>query len=248
MLERVITLLRLRRNARRYGIPFRRRANFSVPTKIGGNRALAFPPEAGTRNDFLGIFVEDVYRINQIRSKVARVLDIGANVGFFGVAAKIAFPQAELHAYEPFQQLAEYLEPNRSEFDFRVFYEAVGGRAGWVSLEVSGDSNQTRVREGGRNPVPRTAIADAIGRMGGNIDLAKLDCEGSEWEMFSEGDGWSEISRLAMEYHNFDGQPHDQVARELDRLGFAVVQQRFDPAARFGLIYGINRKRAARWN
>ena len=32
---------------------------------------------------------------------VASVLDIGAHAGLFSVAARIRFPEAEIHAYEP---------------------------------------------------------------------------------------------------------------------------------------------------
>lgn len=211
-----------------------------MPGTIAGGRKILFPPEEGARNDFIAIFVEDCYRLLALESSPGKILDIGANLGFFSIAARVAFPQAIIHAYEPVESLSQFLRPNSEEFGFEVFYEAVGGHAGYVDLDLRGDTNQTRVLESGSASIPKISIDAAIERLGGAVDLLKIDCEGSEWEMFKEGRLWNQVGRMAMEYHNFDGQPHSQIVRELERIGFEIEAQVYDPSDNFGLVFAIN--------
>lgn len=125
MIKKITHFLRLKRNALNYKVPFHRRASFQIPNVIAGNRKIAFPNEHGAKCDFIEVFLGDAYRIRSIRKRLQRVIDVGANVGFFSVAAKLTFPDAEIHAYEPFTKLSNFLEPNAHEFSFKVFYEAV---------------------------------------------------------------------------------------------------------------------------
>lgn len=50
---------------------------------------------------FFSIFLDDDYFIDRITRPVSTVLDIGANIGFFSIAARKSFPQATIHSYEP---------------------------------------------------------------------------------------------------------------------------------------------------
>src|SRR5438874_1183772 len=72
------------RNARRFRVPFTRRARFCVPKEIRLNGVmcrLEFPDEGGIKNDFLGCFIEDVYGLSELGFRPRTILDIGANVG-----------------------------------------------------------------------------------------------------------------------------------------------------------------------
>ena len=112
----------------------------------GETLTLSFPEkEEGIPNDFLGVFIDDIYRIRKIKSPVKNVIDIGSNVGFVSCAARLNFPEAVIHAYEPNSTLAPFLHTNRQTFPFEVFLVAVGGEAGSIKLDLRGDSNQTRV-------------------------------------------------------------------------------------------------------
>ena len=59
----------------------------------------------GTLNDFLSIFLDDDYYLERQNKEVSSVLDIGANLGFFSIAARNAFPNATIHSYEPNEDL-----------------------------------------------------------------------------------------------------------------------------------------------
>ncbi len=247
MLKRFLNWLQMRKNAARYGIDFWRRAKFEMPEKICNGRPVCFSAEPGIRNDFIDIFINDCYRLLLLPDNVRRILDIGGNVGFFSVAAKALFPNAIVNCYEPSTNLSRYLEDNCDEFGFSIFYEAVGGFSGTVALEFKGDSNQAKVTESEFASIPKISLDEAIARFNDDIDLLKIDCEGSEWEMFERATSWNRVSRIAMEYHNFDGQAHSLVAKDLVRLGFSVVDQSFDPAKDFGMIYAINLRKVPEW-
>jgi hypothetical protein len=89
--NRLLHHLKMARNARRFGIRFRRRATFSPPGKLLVNGRLVhlrFPLKEGVKWDFLTVFLEDAYGLASCGIPIRAILDIGGNVGFFSVAAK----------------------------------------------------------------------------------------------------------------------------------------------------------------
>ena len=44
------------------------------------------------------------------------------------------------------------------------------------------------------------AFADAVAKLCVG-DVLKLDCEGAEWDIFSDSVPWTKVHRLCMEYH-----------------------------------------------
>jgi hypothetical protein len=134
-----------------------------VPARItvnGQPTSIVCPPEHGTAVDFIGLFLDktgaksDCSGLETIsrrdRGPIRRVLDIGANVGWFSVAARSRFPDAAIHAYEPNPTVVPVLRRNVSALDVVVHPEAVGVTAGLVSIDVpSGESNLGRAVDGG---------------------------------------------------------------------------------------------------
>ena len=61
------------------------------------------------------------------------------------------------------------------------------------------------------------SLATAIERLG-HVDFAKIDCEGSEWDLFEEEDPSREMGEVAVEYHcraELDGRAAVDRLREL---------------------------------
>lgn len=174
------------RRARRLGIAFTRRASFQLPTRVSLSQSIVeldLLDKLGTKNDFLGIFLDDMYRLEILRDvarPVRNIVDIGANQGLFTVCARAYFPDAAIHAYEPNPALRVILSTNAGRVGATVFMEAVGAQDGRVRIEPQGDSNLTRVATDPEGDVPMTPFAEVVRRAGGTIDLLKLDCEG--WE------------------------------------------------------------------
>jgi len=240
-LKKWLRLRRRRKRAARLGFEFKRSAGFEPPKHIdvrGKRLKLSFPDEVGTVNDFLTIFLDDDYRLELHKWEVSTVLDIGANLGFFSVAARNAFPDARIHAYEPNKALSKHLRTHAGQAGFDVHYEAVGLEDGHVKLDLRGDTNQTRSQVDEQGDVPQVAFRKAVERLGGRVDFAKIDCEGAEWEFLEDKEPWQQVNYLSMEYHLWPGQKtHYDIHIALRNLGFQVL--RLKPIEDYGLVYAM---------
>lgn len=202
---------------------------------------LSYPNEHGVANDFLACIIEDHYGLRTFSIAARTVLDIGANVGFFSLAARSHFPDAVIHAYEPNPRLLSYVRDNAAAGRFVIYPEAVGPESGRVSIADLGDSNQARtvaqdpsVDEG----IRQIPMRDAIARLGGYVDLAKVDCEGAEWDLFQDCESWRKIHKLRMEYHLWRQHTFVELTKTLHDLGFSI--DKHVPSGEFGLVWCTN--------
>jgi FkbM family methyltransferase len=225
-------------NGLRFGVVYLRARWFKMPRKIraaGESVSLKYPPEAGVSSDFIGCFIQNVYGLHRHVGDVRTILDVGANVGFFSIAARGHYPRAVIHAYEPNPRVLPFLNANVSKLGISVFPEAVGNSDGLVSMEDDGPSNLARTHAGGNGGVPMVGFDRAIQRIGGQVDLLKLDCEGGEWDLFQSAHCWQSIRNLRMEYHLFHNETFTQVDEALRRVGFAILHTRHDVG--FGILW-----------
>lgn len=202
---------------------------------------LAYPDELGVRMDFLVCLVDDEYGLHQMRTPISTIVDIGSNMGFFSLAAKARFPSATIHAYEPNPRIVPYLTRNGLSGGFKVNAEAVGSAEGWVAMEDTGDSNQARtaVTADTKAGVRQVALATVVDRLGGWIDLAKIDCEGAEWDMFKDKLSWQRIGDIRMEYHLWGRHLFTELEQSLGNLGFDIYYH--NPAGEWGTVWARNR-------
>jgi FkbM family methyltransferase len=168
------------------------------------------------------VILDDSYRLGDlIRPLVGQepvVLDIGAHVGSFSVAITAAVDGARCVAYEPsswvFPYLARNVEANGLADRVVLVNGAVAGAEG--ELWFPGDRVAT---EGGKAPqrVHAVTFDDAVLRAGGSVDLVKMDCEGSEYDIVAASStaAWVGVRALVIELHPA---PRDVRARLLDRL------------------------------
>lgn len=241
--KRARTVLRRQRNAKRIGVNFRRAKDFSVPPSIaldGRKIALDVPSEVGQNTAFVEIFLDDCYHLRQLAklADIASILDVGANVGLFSLAARAAFPQCRIHAYEPNMALTSHLASQARQARFDFFQEAVGREAGMASLLV--DPHQsvlTSTRTDCAGTIPQVAFKTALNRLGDRIDLVKLDCEGAEWEILEDKASWQRVRFISMEYHLGPNDKHERIARVLHAIGYQVHYHCPDPASDFGLVF-----------
>jgi FkbM family methyltransferase len=143
-----------------------------------------------------------------LRAEPAVVLDVGAYIGISTLWFAARYPGARVIALEPDPANATILRQNVRGID-RV---DVLGEALWcadepVQLAVrEGAHWATRVESahGGRPTVPGTTITTLLERLGlSEIDLLKLDVEGSEVEIFgADAERWlPRVRAIAVEVH-----------------------------------------------
>lgn len=128
------------------------------------------------------------------------VVDVGANVGVFTVAA--ATCGSRVLAIEAQSQFIPIIEANLKQNGCRekVALECalIGSREGVFSRV----ENRHMASHWGQEPA-ELALDDLVNKHGlERIDFLKLDIEGSEFDLFRDGGGWLEkVRRIAMEVH-----------------------------------------------
>lgn len=241
--RRLIQLFRRKKAAARLGIRFDRCSTFHLPEQMvinGRRHQLSLPNENGVKVAFIDLLLDDCYGCKRISEPVKTVLDIGANVGLFGITARLAFPDAVIHAYEPNPNLAPYLQAQAKAARFNYFTEAVGLDNGKVSLDYNEDSVQTRSLTDQSGPITQISFREAINKIGCSVDFVKMDCEGAEWELFRDIESWRRVRHLSMEYHLWPDHAEKEVLDKMRELGFRVVNHApvvsHPPMEGFGLI------------
>ena len=237
-----------KRAARRLGVPFGLGRHFSLPSSIvikGKQYPFETEGDVGTAEVFMEVLIDDCYGLQAMAASgkpVNTILDIGANVGMASVALRCAFPTATLHAYEPNPALAPFLAVQAASAGFVPYSEAVGATAGHVSLELAPYSKHTitRLNTGsiGQGDVPQVAFATAVERLGGQVDLVKMDCQGAEWDILQVADVWAGVQRVVMEYHlQKPGQTPEKASGHLVDMGFAVTKVEPADNPNIGLVH-----------
>lgn len=255
MLRRVVTRLaaslRFRRRAISHGVhSILPRARSLKTARIAGRTVhLSLPEgeEAVLTHEFAQLFLADCYGLERIARGADTVLDVGANVGLFSLAARHHCRSAAIHAYEPNTVLTPHLLANTARLDIRCFAEAIGAEEGSAYLHTHGDSLHSVVEQRGgpgSARVTKIPLSVAVARLGGSVDLLKLDCEGGEWELLDDPPSWNGVRSLSMEYHLWarPGSVIADVTRPLESMGFRLLQLTPAPAGTFGLLSATRRR------
>lgn len=146
-----------------------------------------------------------------IKSAKNGILDIGAHKGFFVLYSRVLNSSVPIYAYEPeennFRELKKHLLENHIE---NVFPKnvAVAGREGSVVLHLSEDShNHTLlpVLPSFDEKKVNAVLLENILRKMGKCDLIKMDCEGSEFQIFDTAPNsiFQAVPVFFLEYHEF---------------------------------------------
>lgn len=169
--------------------------------------------------------LEDTYHLEKIklpRDQHVTIVDVGANVGAFAIAARNEFPLATIHCYEPNPKLEPNLKMQAYAVGAKCFMEGVGAQSGHFSFDQQQnetlDSESVSIVDFTKaGNVEIVSLAQVIERIGGKVDLLKLDCEGSEWPILKDLESLKKVKYLAMEYHRMCGDgSFDQYDRSID--------------------------------
>lgn len=199
--------------------------------------AIAVPNVAGARLPVYEVFADDTYRLAETLDGLGespKVLDLGAHIGCFSLGVLRQTPGAQIHAYEPSPATASWLsrnvESNRPG-SVTVHQEAVGDVAGTLTVvdngEVSVHNGMLHAADGGPTvDVPMVPFAVALERLGGTVDLVKMDIEGAEYALTAGSDPaiWQGVSRVVMEYHALPGHSWDELATFFASVGLHPVR------------------------
>ena len=161
---------------------------------------------SASKFNYVNIVTLDDYRVLEYakNNKPELIVDIGANAGTFSKMCSILFPEAKICAYEPNPKVLPTLLKNAEGTNIKVFPYAVLNKKGIAMLDVSsGSIDLAKISTYGNISVESivpSEIAPAC-----IIDLLKMDCEGSEWEILPIPDLFKRTKNLCMEYHGRGG-------------------------------------------
>jgi FkbM family methyltransferase len=147
-------------------------------------------------------------------------LDLGGNIGLFGLWMFGRFPAGSLTAFEPDPRNARLLsmtiQANGLQERWRLIEAAVGTRTGEVGF-AAGEFGTSHIAAPGDSATLTVPLLDIFDHTSG-VDLLKIDIEGAEWEILKDARFKAvPASVIALDYHA-QGCPEDDphsAAREL---------------------------------
>jgi FkbM family methyltransferase len=154
--------------------------------------------------------------------RAVRVLDLGANIGFFEVFTRSRLEIDEVVCFEPDPANAAMLERTREANggDWRIVKACASNRDGRARF-VSGRQNFSGIGAGGDTEV---ATIDVFPYLAG-ADLVKMNIEGAEWEILMDDRFDSISANWIVEYHRiFNPEPdiHALARRLFEQKGYSV--------------------------
>ena len=207
---------------------------------------MKYPPgeENVHQHELSKILFDDCYGLADVGKPIANVLDVGANIGLFGIAARHYHRNAVIHSYEPNKALEPFLKAHCDAMKVKYHMEAIGSEAGSVCLTQNENSLHSTVCSGSVGPIRQTAFREAVRCMGDMVDLLKLDCEGAEWALFDDKEPWSKVRYLTMEYHLWanKGSTVKSLQHKVDSVGFECTRIWPLGDGSFGMLRAKNRK------
>jgi FkbM family methyltransferase len=190
------------------------------------------------------VVVEDCYDILTFsRSHSPQVIvDIGANIGLFSQLCSMVFPQAKIYAYEPHPQAVQWLRKNAKNKTIQVIEGAVSSQLGdELRLDLGEDSTVAHLADTGQVVVPKVAVADVA--EGRQIDLLKMDCEGSEWDILQDESLLKRAQYFCLEYHLISEQSLAQLKQLIEKSGHIVTKVNAKPGdERFGILWSVQKQ------
>lgn len=196
---------------------------------------------------FKEIFMADVYSIKQLVQLLPKkpiIIDIGANAGYFDILILSKIKHAIIHAYEPIPSniamIKNVIATNQLEGNILLHQKAVTG------LPIAGldlyieDTNDNQVVASifhGFNKsntkkinIPAITLLDIINNIDKLIiDLLKMDCEGSEYDIIYNTPSHiiTRIKLLEIEVHDVDKEKNNiqYFNKYLQQLGYKTSYQ-----------------------
>lgn len=178
---------------------------------------------------FRQIFVRHTYYF-KVKRTDPEIIDCGGNMGMSVVYFKYLYPESKITVFEPSKEVFDVLQANiqKNKFsDVTIVHAAVSAKAGKVNMYPRGsaacgntlDQNISRSTHSKIDSTPYVVEAVALSSyITKEIDLLKLDIEGSEGQVVRELVDASKLALVkecVMEYHYYPATPNNNLSEIL---------------------------------
>jgi FkbM family methyltransferase len=183
------------------------------------------------------------------------VIDIGANIGAFALAAAVAAPNVRVLAFEPDADNCALATRNAQLNGLngvQVFRLAVAGEPGMITL-FQGDQFSLHTTVPGRldksmhsQEVEAITLKEIMDRHNVNTcGFLKMDCEGAEYEILykTPPEYLARIKQMAIKYHATENkqQKAKELCRFLEQMNFEIFELRDHRDSDDGLLRARSR-------
>ena len=185
-----------------------------------------------------------LHRCYAVRKSDRTIVDAGANIGLFALYAAREAPESKILAIEPFPATFERLRQAIADHGLSNRVECVnaalcGSDKPRTMRQTHLPSQMQRVSDDSMDgiAVPAQTLLQVMDRVGGTVDLVKMDIEGSEYEVLlnTAPKQLKRIRRMVLEYHGTVGEHNpQQLLSYLSEAGFRVQTDHHDK-----LNYGV---------
>ncbi|WP_426065005.1 FkbM family methyltransferase [Flavobacterium sp. DSP2-3-1] len=172
------------------------------------------------------LFVEEVYKFDS-NSTIPKIIDCGSNIGLSIIFFKRMYPDSEIIAFEPDNDIFNISKYNLNQFginDVKLFQKAV-----WINEEPlifakTGALGGHLVQEKAENTIEieTVRLKDFLSQ---KIDFLKIDIEGPEYDILKDcGESLKNVENIFVEYHSFSANPQmiGELLIILKNVGFKV--------------------------
>jgi FkbM family methyltransferase len=174
-----------------------------------------------------------------------RILDVGANIGLFGVYALGRWPEARITSFEPdpdnFRVLDLTVGANQRQGSWDDVPVAVSNADGELEF-APGDGAKSHLSPTAADEATITVPAvDFFDQLGDGVDLVKMDIEGGEWQILADPRlATAQVKVIRLEWHTLLCPEEDARAAAVDLLkaaGFPHVVDGDRQHARNGVLW-----------
>ena len=215
---------------------------------------LCFCVRAGTkdRNVVNEIALYNLYTNNFSIKKEDIVVDVGAHIGIFSVYASKLASKGQVYALEPVKENFRILSTNKNlnnSDNLKIFNKGLFNSSKELEISLDTPNNTAKFTLYGKGKITekiRLESFDTFIKQNKlkKIDFLKMDCEGSEYEIFFNlsKNNLKKINKIVLEYHNLDSKKnYKELVLFFERNNFKLVShKRFGKLT--GMLYLANKK------
>lgn len=175
------------------------------------------------------IFKDHDYQlIDQVITKAKNpIIDVGGHIGLFSLYTSILNPNVPIYSFEPepdnFQTLKQNLKINKVK-NVTAKCLAVSSQDGEAVLHLAPDSHNHSLLEINSPSISiQTKSFERILEPFQRASLAKIDCEGAEFDIFENTPtaALKKVHTYYIEYHQYQPQlQHQKLTQRLQSLGY----------------------------